>query len=168
MMAMTTTTTHQTSTYRVTTRLLADRYTAVVRAELPFDELPAWLIGVFQVVLDYLARAEIAPAGPPFARFAFLSNAAAVEAGFPVAGEIAGDGLVEPSTLPAGQAAVTTHWGRYEDLEQAYAACRRWLEDHGFEPAGPHWEVYHTDPNTEPDPARWRTDVVVPFRVPVA
>ena len=31
--------------------------------------------------------------------------------------------------------------------------------------AGPHWEVYYDDPNAEPDPSRWRTDVVVPYSV---
>lgn len=30
--------------------------------------------------------------------------------------------------------------------------------------AGPHWEVYYTDPNVQPDPTRWRTDVVQPYR----
>jgi hypothetical protein len=59
-------------------------------------------------------------------------------------------------------------WGPYEDVAKAYAACRAWLDDHGLEPAGPHWEVYRTDPSTEPDPARWRTDVVLPFRAATA
>ena len=148
----------------ITTQVLTDRYTAVVRDELPADELPAWLAGVCRTVRDYLTRTGVPPIGPPFARYAFLGPVVAVEAGFPVPREIPGDGLVEPSTLPDGQAAVTVHWGPYEDLEKAYLACRHWLDSHGYEPAGPHWEVYHTDPFAEPDPARWRTDVVVPYR----
>ena len=60
---------------------------------------------------------------------------------------------------------MTTHHGRYEDLEDAYAAARRWLTVHGRAPIGAHWEVYYTDPSVEPDPTRWRTEVVMPYRV---
>jgi effector-binding domain-containing protein len=148
----------------ITTTALSSRYTAVVRGEMPADELPAWLSTVFGRVYDYLVREGIYPAGPPFARFTFLGHLVAVEAGFPVPREIPGDGVVEPSRLPAGPAAVTSHYGRYEDLEEVHLACRAWLDDHGYQPAGPHWEVYYTDPRREPDPARWRTDVFAPFR----
>lgn len=79
---------------------------------------------------------------------------------------IPGDGFVEPSALPSGTAAVTTHLGRYEDLEAAYRAMREWVTSRGYEPAGPLWAVYYTDPSAEPDPGRWRTDVVLPCRPP--
>jgi effector-binding domain-containing protein len=153
-----------TLTHEITTTVLTDRYTAVVRGEMPIDELPAWLSRVFHTVQDYLVRERLNPTGPPFARFTFLGQVVAIEAGFPVPREVAGDGVVEPSTLPDGPAVVTSHRGRYEDLETAYLACRAWLDHHGYEPAGPHWEVYYTDPRREPDPACWRTDVVVPYR----
>lgn len=155
-------------TYLVTPRTLTDRYTAVVRGEVPADELAAWLGGVYRTTAGYLDRIGVTPAGPPFARFTFLGDLVAAEAGFPVPGEIPGDGLVEPSRLPGGNAVVASHWGPYEGVEQAYRACHAWLDEHGYEPAGPHWEVYHTDPAQEPDPARWRTDVVVPYRDPRA
>lgn len=155
-------------TYEVTTEILTGQYTAVVRGEIPSDELPAWLAGVYRTVQDYLTRTGVAAAGPPFARFSFLGHLVAVEAGFPVPYEIPGDGLVEPSMLPDGPAAITIHWGPYDGLENAYEVCHSWLDSHGYQPAGPHWEVYHTDPFAEPDPASWRTDVVVPYRNAVA
>lgn len=153
-----------TTTYEITTRDLDFVCTAVVRGELPATEMSSWLPRVYRTVFEYLQRAGVAPAGPPFARFTFLSDTIAVEAGVPVSIEVTGEGEVEPSALPDGPAAVTTHLGRYEDLTQAYDALLRWLDDRGLEPAGPHWEVYYTDPNAEPDPTRWRTDVVMPYR----
>jgi len=33
-----------------------------------------------------------------------------------------------------------------------------------MQPAGLPWEVYLTDPAKEPNPSRWRTDVVLPVR----
>jgi effector-binding domain-containing protein len=51
-------------------------------------------------------------------------------------------------------------------MEDAYKAVLDWIHSHGFEPAGGHWEVYHTNPIEEPDQARWRTDVVTPYSGP--
>lgn len=153
-----------TTTYEITPCLLDQEYTAVVRGEMPVDVLPAWLAGVFSTVSAYLRETGITPTGPPFARFALLGHAAAAEAGFPVPTEVAGDGLVEPSTLPGGPAAVTTHLGRYEDLDNAHLVVRSWLHENDYVTTGPHWEVYRTDPLLEPDPTRWRTDVYIPYR----
>jgi effector-binding domain-containing protein len=150
--------------YDIKRRTLIDRYTAVCRGEMPPTALPGWLANAFHAVADYLKGARVEPIGPPFARFTFMDGVVAVEAGFPVREEIAGSPPVEPSALPDGPAAVTTHIGRYEDLERAYTAIHTWLSGHGYTAAGPHWEVYYTDPNAEPDPARWRTDVVQPYR----
>lgn len=153
-----------TTAYEITTRGLVRQATAVMRAELPPRELGPWLARCFQRVYEHLTAIDTKPTGPPFARFTFLADVVAVEAGFPVGREIAGDGQVEPSALPSGSAAVTTHRGRYEDLEEAYTAIRQWIDAHGFAEIGPHWEVYVSDPAANPDPDRWRTDVVTPYR----
>ena len=68
-----------------------------------------------------------------------------------------------PSNLPGGPAAVTTHHGRYEDLDKASKAIISWMERHGCEPAGGHWEVYFNSLAEEPDSTCWRTDVVAPY-----
>jgi effector-binding domain-containing protein len=86
------------------------------------------------------------------------------EAGLPVATAVAGAGQVEASTLPAGPAAVTVHTGRYEDLGAAYNALLTWVHSHGYQPAGPHWENYLSDPTTEPNSEAWQTEVVLPYR----
>jgi effector-binding domain-containing protein len=152
-----------TLTYDVRTEQLGRRLTAVIRGEMPAAQLPVWLPETYADVFAYLSEADVPPIGPPFARYTFLGDTVAIEAGVPVAAEVPGDGRVEPSSLPDGPAAVTTHVGRYEDLEQALDAVNGWLTAQGRRPAGPHWEVYWTDPNAEPDPSRWRTDVVVPY-----
>jgi hypothetical protein len=81
--------------------ILNGTHTAVVCGEMPRDELPAWLAGVLSTVRDYLRGVGVPRTGPPFARYTFLGDTVRVEAGFPVARYISGDGLVEPSTLPA-------------------------------------------------------------------
>lgn len=150
----------------VTPRVMAAQHTAVVRARLPAADLPGWLPGALCAVDDYLHRVGLAPSGPAFARFTFLDGDVAVEAGYPAPAEVAGDGWVHPSTLPGGPVAVTTRHAVRDGVDEPLQAVRGWLAARGCAPAGPHWEVYFTDPETEPDPARWRVDVVVPFTGP--
>ena len=150
--------------YDISDVRLTRRPTAVMRGEMPAHEVPTWLANCYRTVHEYLRSAGMAPAGPPFARFTFLGEDMAVEAGFPCPREIDGDGRVEPSALPEGRAAVTSHFGRYEDLEVAYRAMHSWLRARGYAEAGPHWEVYFSDPQADPDPRHWRTDVVMPYR----
>ena|SRR5690349_3434129 len=150
--------------YHVESRELTEQPTAAVRASLSPRELGSWLGDAYRDVITYLGSARVAPTGPPYARLTFYNDLVHIEAGFPVSAPVVAGGRVAASSLPGGPVALTTHYGRYEDVAAAYDAIAEWLKEHGYEPAGPHWEIYYTDPRTEPDPARWRTDVVAPYR----
>lgn len=148
--------------YQVEIQMLPTHATAVVEGRMPVAAIPAWLPRVYQEIVTYLTSVGVGPAGPPFARYTFQDDFVTVQAGFPVAQAVAGEGRVAPSSLPGGPAAVTTHYGPYEGLTAAYDAVEIWLKENGREGSGPPWEVYYTDPQAEPDPAGWRTDVVQP------
>jgi effector-binding domain-containing protein len=47
-------------------------------------------------------------------------------------------------------------------MAPAYEAPASWVSSHGGEPAGGLWQVYFSDPASEPDPATWRTEIVQP------
>jgi effector-binding domain-containing protein len=105
------------------------------------------------------------PAGPPFARFHRLDGQRfEIEAGFPALRPIDPTDAVQVSTLPGGPAAVTVHIGPYANMEPAYAAIDEWMRSRGFVPDGDAWEVYFSDPVSQPDPATWRTEVYAPYR----
>ena len=70
-------------------------------------------------------------------------------------------------TLPGGPAATTVHIGPYDDMVAGYRAVAGWITDHGGEAVGDPWEVYFSDPTTQPDPATWRTEIVQPYRAVV-
>jgi effector-binding domain-containing protein len=65
-------------------------------------------------------------------------------------------GRVVSSALPAGEVAMTVHWGPYSELGVAHRAVLDWCTAHGRRPDGPRWEVYrpHRD-----DPAEVWTEV---------
>jgi effector-binding domain-containing protein len=99
----------------------------------------------------------------PFARYNRLADGRfEVEAGFPVANPVPGDGRIMPSHIPAGPAISLCHVGPYDSMEPAYQAVNDWLEANDAEAVGPPWEVYTSEPSE--DPSTYRTQVVQPFR----
>jgi effector-binding domain-containing protein len=83
--------------------------------------------------------------------------------GFPVAKPIHSDGEVEPFELPGGRVVTGTHIGPYEAMAQTYDQLMVWTRAEGLTLAQGAWEVYLSDPSTEPDPSTWRTLIVWPL-----
>lgn len=65
-------------------------------------------------------------------------------------------GAVQPTPLPVGEVATTTHWGNYAKLAGAHDAITEWCRTHGRRPAGASWEVYG---HWTEDESQLRTDV---------
>ncbi|MCR8897506.1 GyrI-like domain-containing protein [Gordonia sp. GONU] len=136
--------------------------TAVVRSTLAVEEIGPWLKNSYGDIDRVLSERQAGPTGPPFARYRMLGGGRfEIEAGFPATSPIDPVGDVGPSELPGGQVAVTVHVGPYDAMEPAYKALETWVNEHGGKVGDP-WEVYFSDPST--DPAGWRTEIVQPFR----
>jgi hypothetical protein len=110
-----------------------------------------------------MAEAGVTVAGPPFARYLAFGPAVVAEVGCPVWRPAPHVGRVYPGQLPGGRSASILHVGPYEDLEGTYTALQAWLDEVGATATGPMWEIYWSDPGAEPDPATWRTEILVPL-----
>ena len=150
--------------YRIESQVLDDQPTAACTARLQPDEIGRWLADVLPNVVRHLGRAGAGPTGPPYARFHRLeAGRFDVEAGFPAASEVEGGDGVQPSHLPGGLVATTVHVGSYDDMEPAYEELAEWLDERGGVADGDAWEIYESDPETEPDPSTWRTEIIQPY-----
>jgi effector-binding domain-containing protein len=153
-------------TYEIASGVGERQATAAARAILPVAEIGPWLSHVYGDVAACISRQGAAIAGPPFARYhRLISGQFSIEAGFPVSRPVTVDGEIGPSTLPGGPIASTVHVGPYDEMTPAYDALTCWVEEHGGRLAGDPWEVYFSDPATEPDPATWRTEIIQPYTV---
>jgi effector-binding domain-containing protein len=151
--------------YEIKTRKLSPQHIAAIRVTAVPSEIGEALRAVLPEVSGYLDQEGVSPSGPPFARFFdYTEDEADFEAGYPVERPVAGAGRVEAGELPGGQAAVTTHVGPYEGLQDAHDAIGEWVLARDHDPAGPVWEVYVTGPEQEADPSRYETEVVWPLR----
>ena len=151
-------------TAKVEVRHVEPQHTASVRQTVDRDNIADDLGRMFQLVTTALARQGVTPIGPPFARYHEWGDEVDLEAGMPVATVIRPDGEVGPSSLPGGRAARALHVGAYEDLRNTYESIEAWMAASGRSASGGPWEVYLTDPSTEPDPRRWATEIIWPLR----
>jgi effector-binding domain-containing protein len=119
-------------------------------------------------IAEYMSTREMHPCAPPYARFhGSEGDEVDVETGIPVLRKISGEGLVQSGEIPGGEYVCTEHWGPYDHIDEAKHAMNDWLLDRGRMASGPAIEIYWTDPTTEPDANRWRTELMRPLE-PVA
>ena len=140
-----------------------EQATAVIRERVPMNELPQFFARAYQATMAAAQAQGRHPTGPPFSMYhGRPTDVVDVEAGFPVNGAIApADGVV-PGTLPAGKVVQTTHVGPYDTLSQTYDMVLGYMKEHDLTPADDMWEVYLSDPQRQPDPATWRTEIFWP------
>ena len=152
--------------YEIQERTLVEQPTMVMRGTIKLEDIPKFLNRAYHTVESQVRDCGAHVVGKPFTRYRPLDpeyREFEIEAGVPVVLAVPGHGGVEASTLPGGSAVVTVHVGPYERMEPAYAALTAWLDEHGGTAVGPAWEVHHSDPSEQPDPATWRTEIVQPY-----
>ena len=120
-------------------------------------------------VFDWLARQDVAPAGPPFWKYSVIDMAGQLEleVGVATAAPASADDQVSVGELPAGRYLETTFHGHPDGLRQAtadllaYADAQRLTFDMTDSPTGERWaarlEYYLTDPGDQPDMTQWDT-----------
>jgi effector-binding domain-containing protein len=145
-----------------------------VRASVPVTEAATAQGEALRALWSSLQHQGVRPAGPPYVRYhSFGETGTDMEVGIPVRAAVGavGQGRVAAGELPGGTVVSAWHLGAHDRLGDAYAAVQAWLKEHGHQPAGPGWEVYHwidldqePDPAAWPDPASWRTQLVQPIR----
>lgn len=138
------------------------REAAVVTVRMTPEGISAAIGGAFGEVVAAMAQAGVDLAGPPFTRYFSFGAEIEAEAGFPVMRPAPDIGRVHPGQVPGGRVASVIHVGPYDTLHLTYDALVQRLPEMGLEATGPMWEVYWSDPDAEPDPATWRTEVLVP------
>ena len=125
----------------------------------------------FPALFGWLAKHGVTPVGAAFYNYRRIDMARTldVEAGVPVERMGEGDETVRFGTLPAGRYVVVTHTGHFDGLYDATSKLIGWARDNGVQwdmearPDGDHFacrlEIYESDPDEEPDPAKWVTQL---------
>lgn len=140
------------------------RPAAVIHITVPRDQVQAVMGPAFQEAMAALAAQGLTPAGPWFTHhLRFDPEVFDFELGLPVAAPFVPTGRVAVGGLPAARVAQAVYVGGYEGLGEAWAAFDAWVAEQGLTPAGDLWERYVAGPESNADPARWRTELNRPL-----
>ncbi len=139
------------------------RPTATIRLKIKPSEVSKTLAIVLPEVGRHMAKCGATATSPPFSRYHSVSDDEIdIEAGICVAKPIEAGGRVKASELPGGPTAMTWHVGQYSDLMKTHALLEAWMKEQKLKARGGVWEIYWTDPGLEPDPTKWKTQLICP------
>jgi effector-binding domain-containing protein len=139
-----------------------------IRERLDQEHLPAFFGRALGNLYAHLGRHGVPPRGEPFVIYhAFGPEGIDAEVCIPVPTALPVTEPIAYRELPAATVVETLHVGPYEELSLAYGALVGWIEDHGFQVAGPFRERYLNEPGPGVAPATYRTIVQIPIE-PVA
>jgi effector-binding domain-containing protein len=143
-------------TYAIEIREVAAQQIAAVTRLAPPSEIGKTLIAGLDKVYAVLRLQGVADLGCNVGLYQDGGDGrVSVCAGVQTPRPIDAEGEVSPAATPAGRAAVTTHWGPYEELGAAHRALSGWIAARGLA-SRINWEVYG---DWADDPAQRRTDV---------
>jgi len=136
----------------------------VIKATIKTSEISAKTGELFSKLIGYMQENGIQMTGPPFTKYYSWDpeGETEMEAGAPVEQVVETQGEIQYVELPAVKVATALHTGPYEAVGPVYEAIEKFIEKEGLRVAGAVWEVYLTDPNTEPDPNKYKTQVYFP------
>jgi effector-binding domain-containing protein len=138
--------------------------TAIIHLTIPREEMQNVFGPGIGELIATIAAQGIAPTGPCFAHHLKIApDIFDFELSVPVAAPVVAAGRVKPSQWPAMKVARTVYHGPYEGLPAAWGKFMGWIEAEGHTPAPDLWECYITNPDSNPDPATWRTELNRPL-----
>jgi effector-binding domain-containing protein len=146
----------------------ATQYYAAMRLKTQRRNLATEAPKLISEVAKWLGKNRIAPGGPPLIRYLSISNDETVDVEIGIGtSEPAGGGKILAGSLPRGRYLTAIHQGPYDRLVDTSAALLDWAKDNNVVwdnhtgPTGTVWkarvEHYLTDPDEQPNPARWET-----------
>ena len=135
-----------------------NQLTAVIRLTIPREEIRNVMGPGIAELMAAVAAQGIAPAGPWFTHHLRMDPATFdFEICVPVTAPVAASGRVKAGHLPATTVARTVYHGPYEGLGSAWCEFGEWIATEGHKPAANLWECYAAGPESNADPATWRT-----------
>jgi effector-binding domain-containing protein len=126
-------------------------------------------------VMNFMQQQNIPMAGAPFTIYNQvneLENSVIFSAAIPVKEKIntpMGSPVLNSYMAPVTAVKMTLK-GDYKNLPETYSQGQQYLTQNGYElhPSAKMFEVYLTNPEEEPNPADWITEVYIPIIKPVA
>ncbi|MDZ7319756.1 MAG: SRPBCC family protein [candidate division KSB1 bacterium] len=134
---------------------------AIIQKQLSFDELQSFFAQSYAAIMQMLTKNRVPMAGAPAALYYEWDEqhrTTNVAAAIPLRIKVRPK-AIPIIELPATTGYVVDYYGPYEQLGPAHIACDLYLSQKGLQLQPPVIEEYLTDPQSEPDSAKWLTRI---------
>jgi len=140
------------------------QYTAIIHLTVPREEIRNVMGPGLSELMAAVAAQGVSPTGPWFTHHLRMDpETFDFEISVPVRSPISPSGRMQPGQVPAATVARTIYHGDYEGLGSAWAEFDAWITAQGHTPGPDLWEVYLAGPESNPDPATFRTELKRPL-----
>jgi len=120
----------------------------------------------YGVISQSIAKQQATFAGAPFAIYLSWNPEGYIPMilGIPVNKPLKSSGRVRAAYTPSGKVLKAIHQGSYDLSGETHAVIDAYINDNQLIMNGAPWEVYITDPMTEPDTVKWLTEIYYPLK----
>jgi effector-binding domain-containing protein len=116
---------------------------------------------------QFIKKNRLEPVGHPFAIYHSwdsVTHFSVFDLGMAVSYAKGGKGRIKLEEIPGQKIVVADYYGAYDQTESVYRALDKYVAQAKLQINGGPWEIYVTDPMTEPDTAKWHTQIVFPVK----
>jgi effector-binding domain-containing protein len=136
-----------------------------IRVTCSMEEIEAYMSQSFEMVMTEASNAGLQMTGPPFSIwYQWEGDTFEFDNCIPVSGKTNTTGDVKNIRTYDGKVISVVHTGHYNTTGNSWEALENYLKENDLESNGDPWEVYLTNPQQEPDPAKWMTELVWPVK----
>lgn len=120
---------------------------------------------IYAAINQYMDEQNVDITASPLVIYHFWSDTLIdIEVGIPVLdSSIVGSGNIKMNKIKSTYVVTAVHYGAYERLPETYFGINEWMRKNKVVVTGPPWEIYLTDPATEPNPEKWETAIYFPI-----
>ena len=152
--------------YNITIKTIPERTAATIRMTIPRYEDEGMIWGK---LAEETCRMNLVEADPCLCAVTYLDGEYKEEnvemmAWKTVKGAYPDTQHVKFRTLPEVTVASCTYQGSYTQITEVYAAVIAWVEQNGYEAAGPMFNIYHVSPHETRNPDEFVTEVCYPVK----
>ena len=140
------------------------RRAAVMHATATPAELPEVFARIFPAVYEALTRQGVTDMGHVISVYHTMdTEQMTISAGIEVGDGVEPGEPLELLEMPAGDVIKADHIGPYDQLAATHEAVWAFAQEQRRSPSAGPIERYITDPEAEPDPTKWHTQIILPL-----
>ncbi|MBM3437144.1 MAG: hypothetical protein FJY07_13120 [Bacteroidetes bacterium] len=137
-----------------------------VKVESSLQDMGQTMGMSFGLLMDFIGTRGAQMSGTPFAIWYQWDDTAkfVYECAVPVVYKVKGEGDIRFLDTYAGKVVSAEHWGDYSTSGYSWEKVMNYVGENKLEQNGDPWEVYVTDPGSEPNPEKWLTVLYYPIK----